>query len=314
MLPHMRLTLHALALSLSLLLVPRAHAQQAPAATPSGPDASAQCQAAFVQVGAGQFAEARSLADAAIASIARPLNARSQRTLGACYYNRGRAEEGLAHPREAVADYLRSLRVRPNATVAARIQALVPTALPSFLATALVILDAGEDAPDFRPEVLTVTSSDGVVWHFLGAGMGFDLRAYAFAEQGEETTYAIVDSFSAQQDGDALGAVENARAFTAGGVAGASFSTELAGLQVCGDEGACDVTHRALVIVSLREGVIVSRSFTLEEHTCDGRVANRVRLRGANVVLQRAAEDLAAGEHPIASVLRAPVPAEPSSR
>ena len=312
MLAHMRLTLHALALSLSLLLVPRAHAQQAPAATPPGQDASAQCRAAFAQVGAGQFAEALRLADAAIASIPRPLNARSQRTLGACYYNRGRAQEGLAHPREAVADYLRSLRVRANNTVSARIQSLVPTALPSFLPTALAILDAGENAPDFRPEVLTVTSSDGVVWHFLGAGMGFDLRAYAFAEQGEETTYAIVDSFSEQQDGDALGAVANARAFAADGVAGATFTTELAGLEVCDDEGACDVSHRALVIVSLRAGAIVSRSFTTEEFSCGHRTENRVRLRGANVVLQRAAEDLAAGEHPIASVLRVPVPAEPS--
>lgn len=305
MLAHMRLLLHTLAISLSLL-VPSAHAQQAPVAMPSGADASAQCQAAFVQVGAGQFTEALRLADAAIASIARPLNARSQRTLGACYYNRGRAQEGLSHPREAVADYLRSLRVRANSTVSARIQSLVPTALPSFLATALAILDAGEDAPDFRPEVLTVTSADGVVWHFVGAGIGFDLRAYAFAEQGDETTYAIVDTFSEQQDGDALGAVANARSFVTSSLAGATFSTEMSGLDSCGEDGACDVTHRALVIVALRQGAIVSRSFTVHEHTCGHRMENRVRLRGEHVVLQRGAEELAAGEHLVADVLRAP--------
>lgn len=285
-------------LALSLLIAPSARAQQAPA------DASLQCQAAFAQVGEGHFAEALRLADAGIAAVARPLNARTRRTLGACFYNRGRAHEGLTHPREAVADYLRSLRVRPNNTVSARIQQLVPTALPNFLPSALAILDAGEDAPDFRPEVTTVTSADGVVWHFLGAGMGFELRAYAFAEQGEETTYAVVDTFSEQQDGEARGAVVSARPFAAGQISGATLTTELAGVDSCGADGARDVQHRAFVLVALRAGQIVSRSFILEEHSCEGRIANRVRLRGANVVLQREAEGLAAGEHPVASVLR----------
>lgn len=282
--------------------------------TREAPDASQQCQAAFAHIGAGRFADALAAANAAIASFPRPLNARTRRTLGACYYNRGRAHEGLTHRREAVEDYLRSLRVRPdNEAVAARIRLIVPDVVPTYLPTALAMLDprteggfdAG-DVPNFRPEVASVTSADGVVWHFLGARVGapdsfHNLVVYAFAEHGDEVSYEIVDSFT-QEENAGAGSVQGPRAFAASGVIGVTLTTSASGGLQCDGE-LMDMNHSAFVIVTLQDGAIVSRSFVLEERECDLYTRNRVRLRGANVVLQRAGDGLGAGAHPIAAVL-----------
>lgn len=116
-------------------------------------DVSRQCQLSFALIGASQHEEARTIATAAIAAVPRPLTRATRRTLGACLYNLGRAEEGLGHRREAAIAYARSIVVRDNDAVRARLAALSPAAPADdeMAALALFALEAEEEgAPRSR--------------------------------------------------------------------------------------------------------------------------------------------------------------------
>lgn len=88
--------------------------------------AATRCGAGFSQIGAGDLVGARREIEGALVVLERGTDDRGRRALGACLYNLGRVEEGEGRVDAARAAYRRSLEVRPNATVAARVRALGP--------------------------------------------------------------------------------------------------------------------------------------------------------------------------------------------
>ena len=64
--------------------------------------------------------------DEALAVLSRATDADAVRTHGACLYNRGRVAEAENNPTAARTFYQRSLAVRPNPTVEARLRTLTP--------------------------------------------------------------------------------------------------------------------------------------------------------------------------------------------
>lgn len=91
-------------------------------------DTGALCELGLVQHRLGEPA-ARATLDRAIARLLAPRTTALDRRLAACLYNRGLVLEAAGDPEGARADYARSLALRSNATVRARLAALPPSAL-----------------------------------------------------------------------------------------------------------------------------------------------------------------------------------------
>ncbi len=316
-LPLLLLVLSALALASATAVV---HAQDDAvarlrarvAAAPS--DAALRCQLSFALVGAGQHEEARSLATTSVTSTPRPLTPTTRRTVGACLYNLGRAEEGLGHRAEAASAYVRSLAVRDNDAVRARLAALVPETPTDLPAAALVVLDEhpDESAPQLASPAAGASVRIGpTTLHFVSAIVplagGYTMGAlYAIAIRDDVVVVSRVDEWSHEDNGGSM-RIEAARAYPARGTAeGAAVTVEGVGGGACGQmNGFMDFIHRATVLVAFDGARIRSRSIATEQHDCGDPVRVRMQLRGTDVVVSRSrGSDLAPGSYPISSLLR----------
>jgi hypothetical protein len=282
-------------------------------ATATPDDASVRCELAFALVRIGAHAEARQEATAGIAAIARPLTSRTRRTLAACLYNRGRAEEGLSQRRDAVADYVASLALRPNDAVRARIDAIVPNVPASCPAAALVAFDPVQGTQyemGLRPDQNTpsVRTANGVVWCFVAGGYGMTLSTYAVAVRADGTAAVVaeIDEWS-QEDSTAPIEMEAARAVPElSSVAGAMVRVAATGGGNCGSmNGFEDFEHHATVFVGLVGDAIRTHVIVTRQYDCLGTVSASLRIRGGNVEIthshrrRREVETL-----PIASILQ----------
>ena len=96
-----------------------------PPATPEEAAAAAEtCSAGWARFGEGDLVNARLLVEQALLVLARAGDPRGQRAYGACLYNRGRLAEASGDADEAAQFYRRSLAVRPNPSVEARLAGL----------------------------------------------------------------------------------------------------------------------------------------------------------------------------------------------
>ncbi len=321
-----RLVLFALAvLGVWSSRVPGAHAQDDAvtrlrarvAAAPA--DSSLRCQLSFALVGTSTFEEARSLAEASIVALdalPRPLPGRTRNTLAACLYNRGRAHEGLAHPREAAADYVRSISLRTNATILARLEALAPGMRRDLPVSALVALDhrEGNGERDVTPipdvPIVRVTGPDGP-WQFLGARVseqgGFtSLALYAIRWRAEVPSILRLDQWT-QDDNGASMTVGSARTQEVPGVGPvASLHVRAEGGGTCGRmDGFMDFEHEVTVLVALGGTATRSRVLVTSQHDCSDPVEMTLRLTGADVTVSRSrAGELEVGTYPLASLLQ----------
>jgi len=287
------------------------------AAAPS--DASLRCQLAFALVGTSTFEEARTLAEASIVALdalPRPLPGRTRNTLAACLYNRGRAHEGLTHPREAALDYVRSLSLRSNATILTRLEALAPGMRRDLPASALVALDHregdGEDGVTPIPDatIVRVTGPEGP-WQFLTARVseqgGFtSLALYAIRWRAEVPSVVRLDEWT-QDDDSASMTLGASRTLSVPGVgAVASFTLRAEGGGTCGRmDGFMDFQHQATVLVSLGGSTVRSRILVTSQHDCSEPIEMTLRVTDAdvNVSASRGGE-LDVGSYPIASLVQ----------
>ncbi len=277
-------------------------------------DASLSCQLAYALVGESAPDEAHRAATAGIEAIARPLTARTRRTLGACLYNRGRASEALHRPRDAVRDFVASLALRPNDTVRARLDAIVPGVPASLPAAALAAFDdAGAQTYELDPgqSPRSVRAANGLVWHlvtarsFGPAGVGVVLIALTVDDEGV-VQLDVVDDW-AQEDEEATLSIASSRAVPElRDVAGVVLTVDATGGGNCGTtDGYADFEHHATVFVGLVDGRARSRSIITRQYDCDGETSADVRVRGADVVIARArGRDVPNGTHSIASLMR----------
>ena len=106
------------------------HADAPSSSTPvSAAEAAAwaeRCNEGWSKFKAGEFAAAKLDFDAALIVLERAQDDKGRRSLGACLYNRGRIAEQEGKVAEARGLYRRSLAVRPNDTVSARLDSLGP--------------------------------------------------------------------------------------------------------------------------------------------------------------------------------------------
>ncbi len=277
-------------------------------------DASLRCQLSFALVGAGQYAEARATATAAIAAIRTPLTAATRRTMGACLYNRGRAAEGLGDARAAATDYVESLRLRPNDAVLARLTALVPDTPPSLPAAALATFDLRDgDAP----RIVAVAEGTRVVtgaltWRFFSASApaGYDTEGvvYVALSTASGTVVERIDGWATEDASTTLRVVGASRERAADGAEVVVVSVEGTGGGACHRmEGFMDFHHRATVLLRWDAAARRLRSHVLvtSQSDCEGGVSMRVRVaRGAVVVSSSRGGSLERGSFPLEELLR----------
>jgi len=282
-------------------------------------DSSLRCQLAFALVGTSAFEEARTLAEASIVSLdamPRPLPGRTRNTLAACLYNRGRAHEGLSHPREAALDYVRSISLRSNATILARLEALAPGMRPDLPASALVALDhregdgEGSVTPIPDAPIVRVTGPDGP-WQFLAAQVseqgGFtSLALYAIRWRAEVPTVLRLDEWT-QDDNSASMTLASARTQEVPGVGQVtSFRVSATGGGTCGRmDGFMDFVHEATVLVALGGPTVRSRVLVTSQHDCSDPVEMTLRLTGAQVTVSASrGGELDVGAYPLATLFQ----------
>ncbi len=274
-------------------------------------DVSLQCQLSFALVGASQHEEARTIATAAVAAIPRPLTPATRRLAGACLYNLGRAEEGLAHRPEAATAYVRSLAVRDNPSVVERLRALVPETPEHDEAAALVMFAGTENEAVYALQDFASVSTRGDTLLFVSAQISYrggytGLGAFVVATREDRVVVARVDEWS-QEDNSARMEVDEPRTIeTAPGSLGAAIAVSGTGGGACGRmDGFMDFEHHATILVSFDGTRVRSRALVTREADCEGNVSMSLALRGANVVVSRSRDgELEAGTHAIADLLR----------
>ncbi len=282
----------------------RARVAQAPT------DASLRCQLSFALVGVGAHEEARQQAEGGVTAISRPLTERTRRTLSACLYNRGRAEEALGQRREAVTDYVASLLLRDHRAVRTRLDALVPNVPSSLPAAALVALEEG--APELTAGETPITVRAGsMTWHFVtartfgDAGVGLWVFALTTREEGRVLVRAI-DGWTDEDFGAlmSIGPTRTIAPLAASG--GVSVIIEATGQGNCGGmNGVMDFEHRATAFVALSAERIVSHAIITQQDDCDGHVSAGLRLHGSSIEITHARGGaLEPGTYTIESLLR----------
>jgi hypothetical protein len=107
---------------------PGAPSPVAPSLPPASADEAAaagkRCGEGWSRFQAGRLADGKLEVDAALTVLEQAQDEKGRRSLGACLYNRGRIAEWEGQFRETRDLYRRSLAVRPNATVSARLDSL----------------------------------------------------------------------------------------------------------------------------------------------------------------------------------------------
>ncbi len=138
----------------------------------------ARCELGFVLVRLGRSTEAVTPLDQEIAALGSPTDAAGGRRLAACLYNRGRAAEDLHDLDGARAAYRRSLALRPNPSVTARLAALPHETPESIAAAAALSLcranDDGQTCEERRTTLVGV--SEGTTWLVVELGGTMDGR------------------------------------------------------------------------------------------------------------------------------------------
>lgn len=279
------------------------------AAAPS--EVSLQCQLSFALVGASQHEEARTIASAAIAAVPRPLTRAARRTLGACLYNLGRAEEGLGHRREAAIAYARSIAVRDNDAVRARLAALSPAAPADDEMAALALFALREEQRDGLPRESTTVRAGADAYTFVPVaatvGMGeTELVLVVIVVRGDAVALGRVDEWQ-QEDNSGVLRVTDTRTWAEGGAPrGVVATVEASGGGACHRmDGFMDFEHHATVLVSFDGTDVRSRALVTQQSDCEGHVSQALAVRGDQVVVRRSrGGDLAPGTYPIRSLLR----------
>ncbi|MBN8610733.1 MAG: hypothetical protein J0L92_09125 [Deltaproteobacteria bacterium] len=313
----MRLATLASSLGLALF-VSHAHAQDADAvarlrarvaAAPS--DVSLQCQLSFALVGASQHEEALTIATRAAAAIPRPLTQPGHRLLGACLYNLGRAEEGLAHRREAATAYVRSLAVRDNPAVRDRLRALVPETPEHFEAAALVMFEGTEGASIYAIQDTAAVRANGQSLMFVSAQISYaggytGLAAFVVAQHEDIAIVARVDEWSQEDNGARMTLAEPRTLEASAGSLRAAFEVSASGGGACGRmDGFMDFEHHATVLVSFDGAQVRSRALVTRESDCGGHSSMSLQVEDGDVIVRRARGGaLRLGTYPISELLR----------
>ncbi|MFO0709369.1 MAG: hypothetical protein U0353_05995 [Sandaracinus sp.] len=276
-------------------------------------DVSLRCQLAFALVGASQHEEARTVASAAIAAVPRPLDASRRRLLGACLYNLGRAEEGLGHRLEASTAYVRSLAVRDNDAVRARLHTLVPEAPADDPTVALALVSSRPDDTYGAVHPSSIVRVGGDVFHFVPFSVrgseGAELVLAVVVVREDAVAVATIESW-AQEDYEARLVASDARAWSARGAAtgaaGAMATVQATGGGHCDDaEGYADFSHTATVFASFDGTRVRTAALVTEQYDCEEPVSLTMQVRGTDVVVRRARHgSLQPGTYPIESLLR----------
>jgi hypothetical protein len=274
-------------------------------------DVSLQCQLSFALIGASQHEEARTIATAAIAAVPRPLTRATRRTLGACLYNLGRAEEGLGHRREAAIAYARSIVVRDNDAVRARLAALSPAAPADdeMAALALFALEAEEEGGTAQRSTRVRAGAD--TFHFVPitttVGMGYTAFVLVVvAIRDDAVALARVDDWTQEDNGGSM-TVTGSRAWPSASAAqGALATVEAAGGGACGRmDGFMDFEHHATVLVSFDGTRVRARALVTQQSDCEGHVSQGLAVQRDQVVVRRSrGGDLPPGTYTIRSLLR----------
>jgi len=256
-------------------------------------DVSLQCQLSFALVGASQYEEARTIAAAAVAALPRPLTRATRRTLGACLYNLGRAEEGLGHRREAAIAYVRSLVVRDNDAVRARLAALSPAAPADDEMAALALFALRDEQRDGLPRESSTVRAGADTYTFVPiaatVGMGeTELVLVVIVVRGDAVALARVDEW-AQEDNSGVLRVTDTRTWAEGGApAGVVATVEASGGGACHRmDGFMDFEHHATVLVSFDGTRVRSRALVTQQSDCEGRFPQALPVQRDQVVLRR---------------------------
>lgn len=290
-------------------------------------DASAQCQLSFALVSAERFEEATRAAEAGIAVLGSAPAPATRRTLGACLYNLGRAQEGLGHRAEFIPAYVESLRVRPNPIVLARLQAAVLDTPSEYPAAALLALDVEGSAPlDALGQVqLFETPATGrgaqrIVWRLVALSRmndsGYtDALLYVIAEvPGAPIVWRRLDRWTTEESGGTsfdVARVSPLRATTPGSGAaleGLVVQAHAGGGGACGAmDGFADLEHDVTILLAYDRAArrVRSRALVTRELSCGEPIRMPVRISGGDVVVARSRHgDLEPGTYPISSLLR----------
>jgi|JI10StandDraft_1071094.scaffolds.fasta_scaffold74791_1 hypothetical protein len=258
-------------------------------------DGAGRCDFAFSLVKAGRMADARQWATEGLVLLARASAARPHRALAPCLYTRGRAHEGLGDRPAAITDWVASLALRPNPTVAERLVALVPDLPPQLPIVALAAGELTSAAP-------LVVEAGRTTWYLVQtrtpSGSGFSLKLHAitqppasawitYARDGRLPPVEVLAEWT-QEEVDATFTVSADPLPALARQAGLQVDLRASGGGACGQmEGFATFEFQAIAFVARRpDHTLAAELFTIRRDDCSGSESAEIEVGDRHITVK----------------------------